>query len=202
MYCSKQCFNKYTLAPILEIPIADLEGETWRPVVGYEGLYDVSNLGRVKSLQREIVNAKNKTLILKKKILKQQMSIRGYPYVDFRVQKVRTKFTIHRLVAMAFIPNPKNKKCVNHINSIRHDNRAENLEWCTHKENIAHGRDFGFFLVGDKRKTAKLTSNQAECIRKAYNEDNKGETELSREYGVSRGIIQSILKNKTYKGVI
>lgn len=110
-----------------------LPNEEWRDIVGYEGLYQVSNLGRVKSLERG-----HKTLsayIQKDKILKTHIGIRGYCIVCLSKNGKVKHIPIHRLMAKAFIQNPKNKPCIDHINTIRTDNRIENLRWCTHKEN-------------------------------------------------------------------
>lgn len=96
--------------------------EVWKDVIGYEGLYQVSNLGRVKSLYTG-------------RILKQSTNHKGYPKVRFFKENVGVTRVVHRLVASAFIPNPEGKKEVDHINCIRNDNRAENLRWCTAKEN-------------------------------------------------------------------
>lgn len=106
-----------------------LEGEIWRPVVGYEGIYEVSNKGRVKSLIRG------------KGILKPSRHPNGYMSVElFRGKEPKSKRkTIHRLVAMAFIPNPNNLPFVNHRDESRDNNCVENLEWITHRDNLMYG---------------------------------------------------------------
>lgn len=98
--------------------------EEWRPVVGYEGLYEVSDWGNVRSDYKKDL----------KKL--QKFSRTKYTFVTLFKGGKGKIFTIHRLVAEAFIPNPQNKSCVDHINTIRDDNRVENLRWCTHKENL------------------------------------------------------------------
>lgn len=97
--------------------------EIWKDIKGYEGLYQVSNLGRVKSLFRY------------SKILKNKIGNNGYCTVCLYGNKKPCFKLVHRLVAEAFIPNPDGKPCVDHINTVRDDNRVENLRWCTTREN-------------------------------------------------------------------
>ena len=103
--------------------------EIWKPIKDYEGLYEISNLGRVKSLPR---NGTIKT----EKILIPNMSGR-YARIGLR-NKIKIRYSVHRLVAEAFIPNPNNLPQVDHINGDRYDNRVENLRWVTAKENIGN----------------------------------------------------------------
>lgn len=108
-----------------------MKKEIWKDIQNYEGLYQVSNLGRVKSLPRP---NKRKNEI----IMTPHLQNTGYYYITLHKPKKEKKVTIHRLVAKAFISNPKNKPYVNHKNGIKTDNRIENLEWVTNKENIEH----------------------------------------------------------------
>lgn len=107
---------------------------TWIDIVGYEGQYKISNTGLVLSLSRDHKTGLNKKYITKDRILTPNKTKAGYYYVSLS----RKKHLIHRLVAMAFIPNPTNKPHVNHINSVTTDNRIENLEWVSHRENLTH----------------------------------------------------------------
>lgn len=119
--------------------------EIWKGIVGYEGRYQVSNLGRVKSLRKFIGSG----YWQEEKLLTPLMK-RGYGSVGLYGEATKQK-QIHRLVAMAFVPNPENKPQVNHINGVRADNRVENLEWVTCSENHLHAYKF----LG--RKPNKLT---------------------------------------------
>ena len=114
--------------------------EIWKDVVGYENIYQISNLGRVKALERPVNNRAGKRF---EKILKYRISERGYCITVLSKEAKSKKCFIHRLIAQAFIPNPENKLEINHINGIRHDNRIENLEWCTRKENMVHAFSTG-----------------------------------------------------------
>lgn len=112
-----------------------MPNEIWKPVRGYEGMYEVSDLGNVRSLDHivEFLDYGKKGKILKKTI-----NACGYEVVsltDFLNKKQR-QWKVHRLVAEAFIPNPLNKPQIDHINAIRDDNRVENLRWCSCKENM------------------------------------------------------------------
>lgn len=105
--------------------------EIYKNIEGYEGLYQVSNLGNVKSLER--INKNNRKV--KEKILKPLKLNTKYLSIVLCKNGKNNRFLVHRLVAQAFIPNPENKPCIDHINTDRTDNRVENLRWVTYKEN-------------------------------------------------------------------
>lgn len=107
--------------------------EEWRPVVDYEGLYEVSNLGHVRRIAAYINKTLGAPIQLKPFIVLGYACVNLYKHVaGKRTQKM---VKVHRLVALAFIPNPNNKPCIDHINADKLDNRAANLRWCDHREN-------------------------------------------------------------------
>lgn len=122
--------------------------EIWKPVVNYEGYYEVSNMGRVRRVDRR-VNTEirhNETKLWPGRILKQNRKRNGYYTVDLCKDNHVKTISVHRLVATAFVPACEGRTHVNHINCNKADNRAENLEWCTLQENIAHGKEHGLYV--------------------------------------------------------
>lgn len=112
--------------------------EIWKPVVGYEGLYEVSNLGRVKALERVVKFGLVSRYTRPEHLIKGFLRQDGYIAIGLSRDGGTIHFPAHRLVAMAFIPNPNNYPIINHKNEIRNDNRVENLEWCTQSYNLAY----------------------------------------------------------------
>lgn len=111
--------------------------EIWKDIQGYEGYYQISNLGNVKSLDRKIHF--NKGFSIKKgQLLKPILTKKGYYKVELSKEQKGKRFYIHRLVALHFLINPFNKEQVNHKNGVKTDNKIENLEWCTNLENQRH----------------------------------------------------------------
>jgi len=114
--------------------------EIWKDVIGYEGIYEVSNLGFVKRVSKTRgVNLKYRG----EYYLNAMDNGKGYLRVKLSNNGYSKRVMLHRIIAEAFIDNPNNKKCVNHINHNRKDNRIENLEWCTHSENTLHAVKHG-----------------------------------------------------------
>ena len=155
--------------------------EIWRDVAGYEGLYQVSNLGRIKSFYNG------------ERILKIRLSFWGYLRTTLTCEHKPKSFFVHRLVAEAFIPNPESKREVNHINGIKSDNRVENLEW--------HAFTAGLQTMprGEDSCRAKLTNEQALYIRE--NPDGLTGRQLAEKFDVDPQTISNVQLGKKYKNV-
>ena len=164
----------------------------WRDVLGYEGLYKVSNLGEVKSLARK---GRKNDMILKP-------SFNGWGYlIVFLTKDGKTKsFKVHRLVAIAFIPNPNGYRCVDHINTDRTDNRVENLRWVSHKMN-------SFNPITKNRVTEAIIKRKGRTVHQfdlngAFINSWRTAAEAARELNISEVPIRKCCtgKEQTYKG--
>ena len=167
--------------------------EMWKSIRGYEGLYEVSNLGRVRSLKR----ATTRGVVLKQTVK------HGYMQVCLSKDGTPSTKRVHRLVAEAFIANPMDKPVVNHINGDKTNNAVSNLEWATNSENELHsfrvlGKKPNSPWKGKPRKFARKLS-YADAI--AIIDSKRPSRELAAEYGVSKTTILNIRKRKIYKEV-
>ena len=188
--------------------------ETWKDVVGFEGMYQVSNLGRIKSLNYSRTN--------KEKIMKPSLTTNGYLRVVLRKDGKSFTRAVHRLVAEAFLPNVDNLEEVNHKDECKTNNSLNNLEWCNRKYNINYGTarqrrkdtwikrfnngeyNFGdnlYFMggnIGDKRKAILQLSLDFELVK----EWDSAKSTL--EYGFDPGTVTKCCKGKrkTHKGFL
>lgn len=148
--------------------------EIWKDIEGYEGLYQVSNMGRVKSLKRKDRYGR----IIKEKIRNLQNGKDGYLIISLWNNGKGRMYSVHRLVAETFIPNPDSKPVVNHIDGNKQNNNADNLEWCTNSENDLHAYRLGLRTVnktgigrfgrlnGASKSIYMLDKNTEKIIRK------------------------------------
>ena len=143
----------------------DVIREIWRDVAGYEGYYQVSTVGRVRSLNRIIKRANNSPVLRKGVMLTPQKDKDGYLIVGLKMGGKEYKAKVHRLVAEAFIPNTKNKPIVNHLDGDKGNNAVNNLEWCTVKENSHHARDTGLLHPARGESSGKHKLSEADVLR-------------------------------------
>lgn len=118
------------------IKSVSLEGEIWKDIKGYSDRYIVSNLGRIASLKRYVNHSFGTPKIVNPRILNQKNCKTGYKSVTLYKDNRKKSFSVHRLVADAFIPNPENKPCIDHLDRDKTNNSVYNLRWCTMSENM------------------------------------------------------------------
>lgn len=187
----KECESLRWAKPLTPIP--DLYGEIWKDVINYEGIYNVSNFSRIK----RIMSRKHPT----NKLMKFYICPEGYNKVCLTNNGDQITFTVHRLVAEAFIENPDDKPYVNHIDGDKLNNKVENLEWCTQKENIDHAWRTGLAKAkkGEQCYQSRLTEQDVLKIREIGR--SKTLNELSLIYGVNNATISKIILRQRWKHI-
>jgi len=191
-----------------------------KDIKDYEGLYAITEDGKVWSYPKKRSSRKGKWL---KPFIQSKKRVNGTTYsiasVGLRKDKKRSLFLVHRLVAQAYIPNPKNKKQVNHKDGNALKNHIDNLEWVTGFENMQHAQEIGLLIqCTEKQKAARrrngektgaingmksrrmFTMEEAECIRKIHHIGKKSFRAIARIYNCSDVTIFNICDNRTYIG--
>jgi hypothetical protein len=198
-HCSNRCWQANRRK---EIPkVVNLENEIWKPIGRYQGKYEVSNFGRVKRVAtRTYSKIRNCYVIKNEHLVPHVLGIYYHVHIVVYGEK-KALLNVHRAIAEAFIPNPENKPCVNHINGIKTDNRIENLEWCTHSENTQHAFDYGLIPKGQLHFKAKLTELQVlEIFKRASSGENL--TKIAKEFNVNKSNISHIKSKKIWRHIL
>lgn len=188
--------------PLMVFSQIELDNEEWRDIEGYEGMYQVSNLGRIKGLPRK-VNNHTGYIQLKERYINGHPITKGYLQIQLSIKPKRVLKLIHVLVAQAFIPNPEGYPQVNHINGIKSDNRVENLEWCNNSMNQIHAYKMGLNKrsenSGKPKRPVRLVDKEGKVLRFS----SVADAELFLD-GKKSKILSYYLrienKNKTVKG--
>ena len=164
--------------------------EIWKDIPNFESHYQVSNFGNIRSIKNGKI-----------RILKPTFNHEGYPMITLCKNNKKKNYKMQRFIANAFIPNPENKPATNHINGIKSDIRAVNLEWCTNKENIVHAFRIGLMhnSIGENSNFAKLNEFQVRVIRKCV---DLTRFELAKIFNISADNIWRIKRNYTWKHLI
>lgn len=167
--------------------------EIWIPIKGFEEYYHVSNLGNIRALEKTVPYKDGRIRRYKSIILKPRIDGRGYYFVTLYKPSYKIQLRVHRLIAVAFIPNPENKPEVNHKDGVKTNNEISNLEWSTRSENTQHAHDIGLL----KQPAAKLTADYVNNIRVEY---ANGDTQfhLADKYKISQTQVSRIVNNKNW----
>lgn len=180
--------------------IDNLINEEWVSILGYEGLYMVSDLGRIKSIFRQVHGLGGKTHSFPEKLLSHQIDKFGYHRVPLRKNSKAKYFSVHRLVARHFISNPFNLPQVNHKKGNKSDNRATELEWCTASQNKKHSYDeFNHARMrGERNGMTKITPEIIQSVKEAYKQLQSFNL-TGKLFGISNTHAWRIVRNKTWE---
>jgi hypothetical protein len=167
--------------------------EIWKDVVGYEGIYKVSNIGNIISCKR-LIFVNTGCFYSKEFLMKTAIDKLGYVRVGLTKNNKKKLWLFHRVIALAFIPNPSNYPMVNHIDGNKSNNSLDNLEWCTASQNISHSFKNGLSSkLGEKNNSCKLTESQVLEIRKIHLENPETKLiETAKKFGISKQLVSRI----------
>lgn len=178
------------------------EEEIWKDIPNANGQYQASNLGRIKSLPKWRNIGHRRFFQLERVIGNRRPNKRGYYRLGF---KIAGETLIHRIVALTFLQKDDDRDIINHIDSNPSNNRINNLEWCTQRENVIHSYKNGRTtapkcLSGSKHKNSKLLESDIPLIKSRY-EETKNYCIVAKEFAVSEGCIRKIILGDTWKQV-
>jgi predicted XRE-type DNA-binding protein len=180
-----------------------MESEIWKDIKDFEGIYQVSNMGRVKSVGRLVNSGKGvHSFTIKEKILAVDYSASYYRVTLSKNGKIK-RFSVHRLVASTFISNPENKPQVNHKDGDKLNNKLDNLEWVTVSENNRHAIDTGLSIPvkGEDHGMCKLKESDILEIRRLYHETNLTQQQIGDMFGIDRKYATEIISGECWKHV-
>lgn len=176
--------------------------ENWKPVLGHEGRYEVSDLGRVRSLARTIKDSRGKVYRREDRILAHVLFSAGYEGVGLYAKGKQSCRTVHSLVCEAFHgKKPAWAQCVRHLDGNSGNNAAANLAWGTHKENIADQYRHGSRGYGEDSPRSVLTNENVREIRNAYKHGVVTYAMLGAQYGVCQSTIMNAVKGHCFAGI-
>lgn len=177
--------------------------EKWKDIPGYEGLYQVSNLGRVKSLERMVTYSDGRRYKYKEIIRKHLSTKQGYLSVSLSKDDKDVRFLVHRLIGICFIENPDNKPFLNHKNGIKSDNSLTNLEWVSAKENVNHAYENKLMnpVYGERSPFAKLNEDEVIAIRRMHKE-GVSIKEISERLKIGSRNVYHICSNQTWRHLL
>lgn len=178
--------------------------EIWKDIKGYEGHYQVSNHGNVRSCYREGIATNGRLFVVPSILIKKHISNAGYQRITVSKNRKTKHLTIHRLVAESFLDKKEDKNIVDHIDRNKENNHVDNLRWCNQKENIKFFFDT-FARKGETAANAKLTDKDVSHIKREMDRlmdiDKKYVEKIAKGYGVSRDAIYKIKVKKYWSHI-
>lgn len=179
--------------------------EIWKDIENYEGCYQVSNLGNIRSLDRWIYHSNDYEFFKKRKSKKLTLSNQGYYGLNLFKSGIRKGYSVARLVAIHFIPNPNKLPEVNHIDGNKLNNSTNNLEWVTNLENCRHAWKIGLknanHARGSSNNFTKLNEEIVIRIRNFYDTKQMKYSELLKYFDISPTVLKGIIRRKTWKHI-
>lgn len=177
--------------------------ESWKDIEGYEGMYQVSNTGKVKSVKRTASLRKIHSRLVIERLRKLAISKDGYIMVYLNKNGSVKGCYVHRLVGLAFLNNPDAKKEINHIDGNKTNNNITNLEWCTPSENMRHAFSTGLMFPnkGEDNGSCKLKVEDIVEIRKSYETGEFNQYQLADKFKVTQTQIYRIVHRKSWKHI-
>lgn len=171
--------------------------EVWKEIVDYEEYYSISNFGRVRSKDRIVSRGKDRTYLKEGRVLS-LLNNKGYKLVFLYKGYNRKQALIHQLVAIHFIDNINNRNEINHLDCNPNNNRVDNLEWCTHKENMVHASKNNLLPCGENNGNSLLNKKVVLEIFKSKDSVQL----LAKRYNISSSSIYKIKQKKIWKHIL
>lgn len=168
--------------------------EEWRDIEGYEGVYQISNLGRVKSLDRMVGHNKGGKKLIRGKLKRAHIAKNGYPMLNLSNKNRQESVYLHRILGKTFLPNPRRLETINHKDGNKENFDLSNLEWASHSENISHA-----YRTGLRKPTRILDDCIVLSIITFAHKRHTSQQSLANCFGVTRSCVQSIVRRNTWK---
>lgn len=168
--------------------------EIFLPIKGFEGYYEISNLGRVKSVDRVVLFSDGRKRKYKSRFIKYKTNL-PYLIAPLIISQKQKFIPVHRLIAIHFIPNPDNKPFINHKDCNKRNNSLDNLEWCSHAENTEHAVSNSLFKKGENHGNSKLSNSAAMYIKTS----KESGVYLSKKFNLATSTISMIRNGKLRK---
>lgn len=183
-----------------------MEKEIWKDIRGYEGLYQINSIGNVRSLDRFVKSSRGGFRKQNSRILTNSIHKHGHHIVNLWKENKSVQYKVYRLLAIAFISNPDNKPCVNHIDGNRMNLSLENLEWVTYSENMRHAYDNGLtngtFKAGFESRFCKLSKEDILFIKSKRKNREMKLKDLAALFNIGIGHVSQIGTGKQWREVV